>query len=317
MTKYFMGGEMGAFIPSDNNVTESTFTNSYDSAFSRCSVAITGSGSYAFTPDLGLPDEFYVHFKAVRGSSNSTTQDVLVLRTSTTEVFRVRSNGSQVWMQALISAAWTTVGTTETIPLGSQHFDLYIDGNSATGNAKLYVAGTLRITASSVDLSDVAGIETLRFYGWSNDTAYISQVIVDSEPTIGGRLFTIPITGAGATSSWIGTYTEIDEIVHSDADFINTPTANAVSTFSITAPSLTGYVIEAVAVTARAKEGGSGPTQIQMALRSAGTDYFSSSMALDVGYGGFVNIWETNPATAAAFTTSSIASLQPGVKAIA
>lgn len=319
MTKYFMGGEMGAFLPSDSNVVESTNANGFDSAFSRCSIAITGSSSYAFTPDLSLPNVFYVHFYCRRNSSNSITQDICVLRTSTTEVFRVRSDGTSVWMQALISSVWTTVGTTETIPLNltNQHFDLYIDGNSATGNAKLYVAGTLRITAASVNLTAVASLQTARFYGWGNDTFFVSQVMIDSEPTIGGRLFTIPITGAGATTSWTGAYTEIDEIIYSDADFINTSTATAVSTFAVTAPTLTGYVIEAVAVTARAKKGGSGPTQLQLALRSAGTDYFSASKALDVGYGGFVNIWETNPATGAAFLTTAIASLQPGVKAIA
>src|SRR5688572_20309789 len=111
MTRYFMGGEMGAFIPSDGNASETTAANTYDTAFSRAALAISGSSSYAFTPDLGLPDEFYVHFKAIRGSSNSITQDVIVLRMATTEVFRVRSNGSQMWMQALISAVWTTVGT--------------------------------------------------------------------------------------------------------------------------------------------------------------------------------------------------------------
>lgn len=317
MTKYFMGGEIGAFLPSDGNVNETTNASLYDTAFSRCAIAITGGSSYAITPDLGLPAAFYIHFKGARGSSNSTTQDMLVLKTATTDVFRVRSNGTSVWMQALISAVWTTVGTTEAIPVNGSHFDLYIDGNSATGNAKLYVAGTLRINAASVDLSAVTGVETLRFHSWSNDTFYFSQVIIDDEPTIGGRLFTIPITGAGATSTWIGAYTEIDEAVYSDADFINTSTANAVSTFAVTAPSLTGYVIEAVAVTARAKKGGSGPTQLQLVLRSAGTDYFSASKALDVGYGGFLNIWETNPATGAAFLTTAISSLQPGVKAIA
>jgi hypothetical protein len=55
---------------------------------------------------------------------------------------------------------------------------------------------------------------------------------------------------------------------------------------------------------------------LQLALRSAGTTYFSATKALDFGYGAFGNVWETNPATSAAFLSSEIAALEYGVKSI-
>jgi hypothetical protein len=104
---------------------------------------------------------------------------------------------------------------------------------------------------------------------------------------------------------------------YSDLDFINSGTANQVSTFAINAPTLTGYVVQAVAVTARANRGSGGPQNLKLVLRSAGTDYLGSTKSLDVGYGAFVEIWETDPATSAAWVNTAISTLQPGVKSIA
>lgn len=324
MTIHILGGEMGGWIPSDGNATERT-TGVWDTAFSRCALGPRGSLSYHESASFSALHELWVHFALTdgAGSGGSTTIQAMVLcNAAGTELFRVRwnSTASQLSMEYWNGSAYATAGSAFSIDVGAglQHLDLYVNGNSATGSCTLYVSGTQRATAASVDLSQVASITKLRQYGMGSvsDTA-VSQVVVSTTSTIGGRLFTVPVTGAGATSSWTGAYTSIDEIAYSDADFINSDTANQVSTFSVTAPTLTGYQVVAVAVTARAKRGSaSGPQNIQLALRSAGTDYFSSTQALGLGYGAHVNTWETDPATAAAWVNTAIATLQPGVKSI-
>ena len=194
--------------------------------------------------------------------------------------------------------------------------------NSASGSLKLYIAGTELIDSGTIDLSGTTSLKNFRFYGMtsgpSTNNIYVSQVIVADEPTIGMRLGSYHPSGAGATSSWTGDYSSIDETVYSDADFILSATANQVSTFAQTGPALTGYVVRAVGVSTRSKCGVGGPQNLRHALRSASTNYFSSAdIALDVGYESQLTIWETDPATSAAWVNTATSTLQPGVKSIA
>lgn len=321
-----MGGEMGAFIPSDSGVTETTSLTyvNFDAAFARSSIGMFGGTAYCEGTLASGQTDVWLHFDMVTAELGIGTVSRLIWQNASgTDSIRMRHNpgAETLAMEYWNGAAWTAAGATISISIaGRQTFDLHVVCNSGTGSIDLYVAGTHRITSGAIDLSGTTSLKTFRFYGGTagpnTDHTFISQCIVSDAPTVGGRLFTVPISGAGATSSWTGSYTEIDEIVYSDADFINSASVNQVSTFAIIAPTLTGYQVQAVAVTARAKRGASGPQNLQLALRSAGTNYFSSSQALDVGYGAFINIWETDPATSAAFTNSAIASLQPGVKSI-
>jgi hypothetical protein len=325
MTIVFGGGEMGAFIPSDGATHERTTSNSYNSSFSRCAMEAQGSVSYAESASFAAMDELWVHFTLTNGGgSNSTSsiQAIVLTNASDTNLFRVKWNrdANTLEMQYWDGAAYQTAGSAFSIDVGLavHNCDLFVSGDSASGTCSLYIEGTRRAHATGVNLTTVAAITKVRSYGIGtvSGTA-ITQVVVSDESTIGGRLFTVPVAGAGSDTAWTGTYLNIDEVVCSDADFINSSVADQVSTFAVTAPTLTGYQVRAVIVTARAKKGGSGPTNLQLALRSGGTNYFSASKALDVGYGAFVEVWEDDPATGSAWVNAAVSSLQPGVKSIA
>lgn len=319
MTILFMGGEMSAFIPSNSEGIETTNAASFSSSFARCAVIGARGTQYVKTPDLTVPDEFYFHMAGYRASGSEATEGPLAsFYAGATEVFRIKATTTTLRMAALQAGVLTNIGTGVTWAgsAGPETIDLYIDGNDASGTAKLYLAGTLQETVSAVDLGDVTGITHVRFYGYDTKQHHVSQVIIADEPTIGWRLLTRYPNAAGATSSWTGSYTDVDEIVYSDADFINSATNGQVSTFGQTGPAISGYTVRAVGVYARAKCGASGPVNLQLALRVSGTDYFSASKALDVGYSAYGNIWETNPATAAAWLSAAIDAVQPGVKAI-
>ena len=79
---------------------------------------------------------------------------------------------------------------------------------------------------------------------------------------------------------------------------------------------LYSYNVVAVGVSPRAKRGASGPQNLHMALRSNGTNYYRSTIAQDVSYTANVAIWETDPATAAAWVNTAAALVQAGVKSI-
>jgi hypothetical protein len=310
------GGEMDAFSPSDSAVYEDTTVGTFDSAFARCAIHVDTSLSYAECPHVGAQTDYWFHadLQFVNAGANNI---LFFVNNAGTEVVRIKMTGSKTaatyQFQYLLSSVWTDVGSTITINMSTrQTFDIHIDVTG--GSIKLYLAGTLRLTASAT-LTGISDIAYARL-GSPNDARW-SQVIQADESTIGMRLLTRHPSGAGATSSWVGAYTEIDETVYSDADFINSATANQVSTFAQTGGAFTGYIVQAVIVSARAKCGATGPQNIRPILRVSGTDYDGGSdLALDAGYGPFQTDWETNPATTAAWVNTAIDALQPGVKSI-
>lgn len=338
MTTYaFMGGEMSDFLPSDSTPIEITSAGTgvfpYDSAFSRCGIQLVGT-SYVDTPQFAsLTGEVWTRIKINNGTS---TQAVLtsypvywldgggvpVLRLShTTGSFGAAEN---IGIEHLVSSTWTAIGSTiSSVPMSSSLQDIvcHFTVNNVSGLGEIYVGGSQRLT-QSVDLSAITSIRKVRVFGGAaggfNYETRFSQLAVADVSLIGFVLGTCPLTGAGSTSSWTGTYASIDEAVYSDADFISSDTANQVSTFAQTPiATLTGYVIRAVCVSARAKRGSSGPQNIRMALRSAGTNYFSGSdIALGLGYAPVQTIWATDPATSAAWVNTAAASLEPGAKSI-
>lgn len=314
MTIYFMGGEMPSFIPSSSQVTEITSAGAFDPAFSRCAMRTGGTtGHYMATPALTLPDEFYTKLYVKRDPGSSLTTNMLRFYASSVEVFRVETTTTTIQMKALIAAVMTNVGTATTWA-GSQaeYLDLYINGNDATGDVALFLGGSELKTVAGVDLTSVTGIDEVR----SEFGYYISQMVIADEPTIGGRLFTRYPNGAGNASAWTGGFGDVDETINDDADFVNSSTNGQIEQFTQTGPAITGYVPRAVGVYARAKRGASGPANLQIGLRASGTDDFSASKALTVGHSAYGEIWETNPATAAAFLAAQIDALQPGLKAV-
>jgi hypothetical protein len=147
---------------------------------------------------------------------------------------------------------------------------------------------------------------------------YHSELIVADVNTIGWRVGTLYATAAGTTNTFTsGDYTSIDEIVYSTADFLSSATADQIFLANCNDLSPGSFTIKAVGVGALARnDAAGGPQNLQLAIRTNATNYFSATKTLGVGYSANINIWETNPNTAAAWTSADIAALQIGVKSI-
>jgi hypothetical protein len=329
VTWYFLGNELASFDPSDTNVTEATAGNppQYDSAFVRGYIACPSETAYAQTPQFSALTTCWthVHIGVENYSGTSAGHKFMAwLNGSGTEVVRLTHTKGLGAAEAITidywnGSAWVTADT-ETMSMTTiQHLDIKIVCNSASGVLEVYNNGTLRLSAAP-DLSTIASIRRMRVYGTSvagiGFDTYFSQVGIRDVSTIGCRFMTRYPSGAGATSSWTGAYTDIDELVNSDADFILSSTNDQISTFAQTGPTITGYTVSAVGVYVRAKRGSSGPANIRPVLRVSGTDYDSgSNQSLTEGYTAVGTIWETNPATTAAWLNTAIDALQPGVRA--
>lgn len=326
MTVLFQGAEMASFTPSDSTVKETTDSTLYDTNFARCSITCNASTNYAEGTPSASATDYWIHFDmaSTQLSDGTSTIRLSLYDSSGNERIRFKYGDGSTHLIGLDywnGSAFVSAGTFS-LDMGMlvQTFDIRVVCNSGSGSIDVYVAGSNRLSAS-VSTSSITNLKKFRFFGGTASTLPLntrfSQVIVADEPTVGWRLVTRYANGAGATNDWTGGYTEIDETVYFDADFINSATANQVELFTNTGQGMTGYSVRSVAVSARAKRGSTGPQNIRMALRSAGTTYFSASdIALGLGYAPVQTVWETDPATAADFLTSAISTLQFGVKSI-
>jgi ketosteroid isomerase-like protein len=327
MTDLVYGGEIGSVVPSDGNVYEETAptqSGTFDSTRARCGIMIYAANSYAESPTFAAQDDIWFHFRRWCEEGPSS-HNVIIASAGVTDYFRIlevtSGANTTTTLQAYVAAVWTTLGSATTAIAAEtlQTYDLHID--IANDVCTLYSSGTPVITNSAVvNLAGLGSITKCRWHGCGNPgsrTCMLSEIVISTTTTIGCAVFTQAPTAAGTNTAWTGTYTEVDEIVYSDADSVSTTTNDAIETYTGAALTLGNYVVRGIGVAARGKEGATGPTQIQLAIRTNATNYFSSTQAMDFGYGAHVAVWETSPATAAAWTTANASAAEFGMKAIA
>lgn len=334
MTILAFGGEIGFFLPSDSNgyeTSENVGGSQFNTAFARCNTRTSSGSSYLETPNVGTQANIWFHVDILQFSPLSS--DSTLLRAieffDSGGIAQLRltcswlSNGADgVWqLEHYNGSTWVSLGNCNAPASQRQTLDIHIVSNTSSGSVDLYMSGTHRITAS-VNLSTLTGIQKARCWGSTRSVAAecrYSQIILATETTIGMRVGTVYMSGQGVTHTFdTGGYANIDETTYSDADFVQSGTAGQIELFTGTSiPSFTGYSIRALALTARAKSDGSAPAHFRFQLRSGGVTYDNGSdLSLDFGYGNYCAVWETNPATSAAFQPSEISALQYGVKSV-
>lgn len=127
--------------------------------------------------------------------------------------------------------------------------------------------------------------------------------------------------GAGNQQQWDadggGNWTNVDE-ASSDGDTtrLYTPTDNAVATFALENSTGLG-VINSVTVHINTRGIDPIDNSVQLALRTASTDYFSSTKTYNnTSYHEETNTWATNPNTSSAWTWAEVDALEAGMKRI-
>ena len=311
MTILYAGSGLDSLLPSDATVGESITNGDIDGSFVRSGTSVSSSGTATAT---GWTDvqEVWVHLALYK--SIVSNSDIFKLQNGGVDVFKLTRESSVLRTYYLSGlATWTQIGSDVAMTAGMlHHLDIrYKTG--ASGAVELYIDQTEKFatTGSYTYATDIDNI----VFPASN---VVSGIAVATENTIGWRVVQGYVSGTGSDTAWTGDYTGVDEATLSDVDFINSTAADQVETFTFTpVAALTGYTVRGVCVSARAKRDASGPQSLQLALRSSGTNYFSSSKTLGLGYTAVQNIWETNPATSADWLSSQIAALQVGVKSIA
>lgn len=313
----FAGGEIGAFVPADSDCVESVTSGRFDSARSRCAIRVYNISSYAESRAFAsnLTTMFFHADWGIENADASEQTSVAFYDSGGTEVFRInRSGGTPATIKPYYwnGSSWVATGSTFTVS-APQLMTIDLKVVPASG-WELYINGTLRDSASVV-MSAFSNLSKVRLKGTYIGYNFWSQVIVSGTSTVGLRLVTDAISGAGNSNNWTsGTYADVDEQAYNDTDGLASATNNQVFLCAGSSPSLDGFTVRGVIVTARVRQGTL--LNYQHAVRSNGANYFTASQAVSAGYGAFVGIWETDPDTTATWTGAAALAAQFGGKSI-
>lgn len=326
----FAGTELEAFRNNSSFVVESTAAaGSWDSACVRCAI-LAGRGGYLTeyveTPDTTPRTTSWTHFEHWHGASVVNSWFIRLYNSAGTVVFQIiYSAVNTLQAQYWNGSAFVNIGPTAPIIANNKYtFDLKVVCGAA-GGFELWANGTTLILSGSASMAAVDNVVRRRWSPPTNNTTstnnlFISQVIVSEQCTIGHRYYSKAPTGNGANTGWTGDYTAVDEVVLSNADFIEGTVENSVETFTGPAVTIPSGVVKAVVVSGQLKNSAGGPQNAQAALRKAGVNYFSANIAgVSTVYGPAQAIFHNDPGTGVGWALSDAvaASLEFGFKAAA
>lgn len=325
MTVFFAGGEMEAFIASSANVVETTAVGSFDPTYARasCRTGTSTSTEYLESPTYTSATTSWTHWESWQNVAiTSGFTYISWFNTAGTQVFRLQATASNVLQpQYWNGASFTNIGTTFTATPGTRTtFDMKIICG-ASGSFEFF-AGSVLVSSGSASMTSVTDIARFRAHsinGSATVNHMVSQVVAADVSTVGWKYFLKPPTGNGANTAWTGDFTAVDELVLSDADFVESTVANDVETFTGAALTIGSGVVKAVTVSGRSLRTATGPQNLQFAIRRGGTNYFTSNVAgLGLGFSPFVSIWATDPSTGVTWTNANAAAAATefGVKSI-
>jgi hypothetical protein len=148
-------------------------------------------------------------------------------------------------------------------------------------------------------------------------TTTFSEIIVATADTRAMSLATLAPDANGAGTGWTGAYTDIDEAVANDYDGITANTAEVTGFYGLSALPAGGFTVPAVKVAARASRGSTAPTNLQLGVRTggaSGTTGLGSAQAVSTGWTNVAQIFEADPTSNAAWTQTTVSSLEIALK---
>jgi len=294
-----------------------------------CLAISTGMGEnikYTIVSD----DEKYFAFKYHTDTVTYTTymNHIMALYKDATAIFQLKRNGTSYKLEAYVGSTLVATGNTP-LDFSTTHLiEVRVKVADSGGIIQVKLNGVLDIDYSG-DTKPGTDTQFNLFYlgsayGSSYGHGWYDDLVVDDAAWIGDtKIQGIKPTAAGNSAQWTpsagSNFQCVDEVPPDDADYVETNTAAILDTHTF--GDLVGSIqaIKCVQVHARSmKEGAPTPQNLQLAVRSGATDYFSGNKAVPAAAPkGLFNIWETDPATAAAWLASGVNAAEFGYKAVA
>jgi len=290
MAVIFAGGEMDAFSFA-GNVTITTSTSRFDSAFARMAMIprLTGTITANFTAQTEAWLHVSIEHNVVANNSNDD-QTIELIDSATGQVVVQIDGDNGVYNLEY----WNGAGFSELAPNIAfindvlHKIDLHWKIADSGGIFEVYLDGTLVSSFSGDTLrTNFTQIDRLRISSpaplsaSSSFDVYFSEIIVATEETIGWHLATVAPDGVGNSTTWTGDNTDVSAAAVNDSTFVSSANAEEVEQFTV--GNLSGAAalldVEAVVVAARSRNAASGPQNLQISVRTGGSDFFSSNLS--------------------------------------
>ena len=147
---------------------------------------------------------------------------------------------------------------------------------------------------------------------------YFAQVLVSTEPTIGARVHTLPLTGFGATNEWAGAIGNINGIDLDETTLLTTD-APATVLFAKATMAPIDTATERVSAVILSHWSLADLASVQQALvpiaRLDGANHAGTPMALSPSFRTRQQAFADNPATGSAWTVPKINTAEFGLRA--
>jgi len=288
----------------------------------------TGINDYCYKNLLSSYASLYFAFK-YRPTSDGASQCILHLFDSGgTAIASIIRNKTSHFLEARRGAYNGTLLATGTSALSAgvtYLIEVYYAPLNTGGSIQVKVNGNaVEINYSGDTTNGLENIQRVSLGQPSDSMFYMDDLVIDDASWIGNtKIQGIVPTGVGTTTQWDpsagSNYACVDEKPYSDTDYVSTNVTDEIDTYA--AGDLSGSVasIKCVQIQARcSKDGVPTPTQLQLAVRSGGTNYFSSSKTVPTVFGVPAwAIWEDNPADSADWEEADVNAMEIGMKAVA
>lgn len=252
--------------------------------------------------------EYYFSFLYSPRYMNTYAEGLIGFYSDTTCLGWVRRTTSAPFTAGICVGNTSTVkssGTAELLLDNTYLIEVYFKIAGSGGRFVVKINGVTDIDYTGDTFGTLATMNRVqlgRIYSISY-TAYAcyDNFVCDSEGWIGGPdIIGLVPTAKGNSSEWVASglnYACVDEIPVSDDDYIRAAAVDKVDTYTLKDLSIANFKsINCVQVQCRAGLSGvPTPTNINLALRSGGADYFSDDIAIPAAFGPLSNIWEADP----------------------
>jgi len=206
--------------------------------------------------------------------------------------------------------------------------------HNTAGVAIVRVNGTpvINLTAQDTQNAGTATANTVRFGSSQNpapalldfDDLYVFDTTGSVNTDFAGdcRVERLAPSGAGATTAWTpsagANYACVDEAPpNADTDYIASSTAAQTDTYAFGNLVTTSGTVRAVQATATARKDDAGARSVALVARPGGTDRLGATQGVGDTYSTFVEVWNTNPDTGAAWTLAETNASEWGLRLIA
>ncbi len=297
-------------LPGGRYITNAALADYYKS-IPATSQLFVGFGMYAAS---GYAVSFY--------GDSGATQHITVARNTSRGILEIRRGSSGGTLLATGTTTiprntWCYVEVSVTISdtVGEVHVRLNggsTDEASFTGDTKNGGTATTidRFGVNLVGrLSDVYILDTS---GTFNNTFLGDVAVRNLVPSGNGASSQL----TGSDGDKVDNYEWVDEMPFNALGYAGSATPGDLDTYAITDLGAGITTVYGVQINSRMAKTEASLAQAKLALRSGGTVYYGTTRALSTSYVGYYQLYETDPATSAQWTTGGVNAIEAGMEVV-